>query len=573
MSWMKRIISTVVTMVFFTIGCGVNTVSNLETSIQSVEVTQKTSTFTKTSTSTTSDTSTTTTTTTLVDVVRDAASNIIGLFVSDENTDFIAENTEKTTFFSVNKTSGVTKKTPIYFSGTGCSGDTFTNIPAANVPPAGNLPFAYRFDDPSKNTSQQSIYIMNNEAVDKTAVLFSAQDGAACLDLQQDWGAAYTNREAIVEVRDQENLYRFSMDASNVYGAVCPEYSAAKCIKNINWSAPVPLFSTAATGANTLTANVFSTSTGARVFLSYYDGAANLRLTSCSKFLDCTVPANWITAVNIPVTLGKNPILINPNGALHYFGYDSVSATRKVSACAENTDCSNAVNWAPVATLGGGGSDLHVVKDQNTLIQVYRVGAAQNSIAISTCPVTLNGFSCAGAGGWTTNVVVASGVSKLDAISTTSSGIYIAYQTTANDTKLITCTVANCVAGTVTGPTTINQASTGELHIVQTNDQLYILTQSIVSVNQIQLLHCNGILSTCLTANDWGQSAVFQTNGPHNISDHFFSDHQTWLMYTDNGSRFVLQLPYDFTYPLSIAPNNSILSSYQGPLVKDSASL
>ncbi len=40
---MQRIISTVLTRVFFTTGCGVNSVSNLKTSIQRGEAAQKTS--------------------------------------------------------------------------------------------------------------------------------------------------------------------------------------------------------------------------------------------------------------------------------------------------------------------------------------------------------------------------------------------------------------------------------------------------------------------------------------------------------------------------------------------------
>lgn len=595
MSWMKRIISPVLTMVLFTIGCGVNTVSNLETSIQSVEAVQKTSTSTitststststsTTSTSTTSGTTTTTTTTTLVDVVRDAASKIVGLFVSDETTDFIAENTGKTAFFSVNKTSGLTKSTPFYFPFTGCTGDSFTNIAAANVPSAGTLPFAYRFDDPSKGTPQQSIYIMNNATVDKTALLFSTQDGGACLDLQQDWGATITKRDAIVEVGSQAKLYRFSVDNANVYGAVCTAYSTTKCIQAVNWSTPSVL-SGAGLGTDLLTANVFSTSTGPRIFLAYYNGSpagSAIHLTSCSVSLDCTNIANWVNTMDMPVTAGstgQNPALIEVNGSLHFLGYDSITTERKITVCPQNTDCSNGANWTAVKVLGTTGTDLHVVQSQNTLFQIYRLGNNPDSLVIANCPVSVNGTACGDTPGWGlgASVLVLGGVdesvTQLDAISTTSSGIYIIYQTATNDTKLITCPAGTCNAASMSGPTIINQASTGGIHMVQTNDQLYALTQNLAAGTQLQLLHCSGLASTCQTANDWGQSNIFQSNGPTNISDHFFDLHQTWIMYTANGSRFVLQIPYDFTYRLSVPSDNSILPSYQGPLVKDTTSL
>ncbi len=546
--------------------------SNLQVSTQNIEAVQKKNAVATASTTTTaSDTSTQTSVNTdLLEIVRDATSKIVGLFLDEDGDFFFLQDTDRQNFFSVNKTTGLTQSTPVHFADAGCTGPSFIHSLRPTVD--NSPPFVYRLNDPAKTPDQQSLYRLTT-ATAVFSPLLSTQDGGACQNLMQNWGADNGERDVILELNlgEEATLFHAYLDSSHLYITTCVPSSSKLCIAASDWSSPQTLVTAA--GITSLSGTVFISRSGKLMYLSYFNGGTQLVTLSCGEARDCTQPGNWLTGVtaSIPGAI-DNTILVSATGSLFVFFYQGLSNTRGVYACSQNTDCALAGNWTGNDGLGGGGTGLQVVSNGNNLIQIFQQTPGSASLQVSVCPMTTGSVACIGGPAWTQyQPAIGSNVSSLSAASTADFLYMVYHADLTNDTRLFTCTTVSCQAGAFSSPIVIGQAD-GAPFIVPINEQLYVLTDTT------RLLHCSGLTDGCLRSDGWTESEpLFPAIEPLSA---FFGTITTvyldrlWFTYRGIGtSRYALQLPHGFSYPLSsFAGGSLILPAYPPVLLKDTLS-
>jgi hypothetical protein len=582
MSWEK--IGSILFPLLLLVRCG--NISNLTLAVEgtAVGVSSYTHTLTTSTTSTTTQTSTSTgsitgtgtgTGTGTLSVVEDATQAVLGNFLSSINTNgytlFNVFNTDANRYFTANAATGSVTTTPIFFTDGVCTQSPYAQLSATPT----QLPALYRWNDPSKAVSNQSLYELPADSSPQYVGWNSLQDGGSCVNFSQTFSTVTSEYDGFIQV--QNTLYRFSPNGVNLQVSTC-NTSSSYCIENSDWSSEATIATT-----TTLLSYLAVTSTKTNLFLSVLDNLS-IEIYTCNFTTDCKLSVNWYLVKQFDEVTGNNfSLWVNVRDNLYFFYKDLFSNKVNIVSCLSTQNCTSAAgsNWSnsvlfPVQ-LGG---NVQATFQNSQIILTYTLLGGLGNIqpVIRSCVESSDG-NCLTPANWNTGSLFAQGsgigggaarVTDWMLFSSASTTFMAFFNQTTPGTYLSSCTGIACETSTFSTPILIDSATANVTlqSAIVSQDQIHVVRSG--SDTHLVDMQCVGLTTNCLQGSGWtslASSISFNIARLRSWSLTANGIPAIFYTYGDNtaGTRNLFYVPTNLGYPLTLY-SGSIQPAYSPPL-------